>query len=333
MLTKNIYILYPPGYFGTYVHWCISKSEEDLAELTVDDPMNKSDNTEFGGKGTAHLHTRVPTHQSLHAHLIWVAYNKPVEKKIYLINAKNYGNAPMGATPEWAISSIIRIDPDPVIIVINDGGSMDARKFGSLNTITKWPIFYKANQVIENDYKFDSFNCNDSIEDRNKFVEKFSAILPYSTHIDQSKLNMIIKDYETWYTVRNTHNGHEVNEETYIPPTSNIPNLFTISLTDISSPQFPNWFDQFLNKINAGKFNTDYIKGFHQNYIDAQDNLQWFNEIEEFRKNFILTEYLKSHSLIQAFIIMELRLLLPNSYDWKSKSIDEIVTYAIQRRV
>lgn len=331
MLTKNIYILYPPGYFGTYIHWCISKSEEDLARLTVDDPMNKSDNTTFGGKGTAHLHTRIPTHQSLHAHLIWVAYNKPVEKKIYLINAKNYDNSPLGATPEWAISSIIRVDPDPVIIFINDGGSMDSRKFGALNGITKWPIFYKANQVIEHNYNFDSFNCKDSIEDRNKFVERFPALLPYSTHVNQQRLRMFINEYEIWYDVRSTNNGHEVNEETYIPPTYDIPNLFTIPLTDISSDQFPSWFDRFLNKIDAGKFNTEYIKEFHQNYIDAQDNLQWFSEIKEFRKSFELTEYLKSHSLLQAFVILEVFHLLPKDYDWKSKSIDEIVTYATQR--
>ena len=329
MLTKNIYILYPPGYFGTYIHWCISKSEKDLAEITVDDPLNKADSTTFGGKGTAHLHSRVPTHQSLHAHLIWVAYNKPAEKKIYLINAKNYDNERLGDTPEWAISSIIRADPDPVIIFINDGGSMDARKFGALNTITKWPIFYKANQLIERNYQFDSFNCKDSIEYRNKFVEKFSAILPYSTHLNPNKLGSLIEEYTTWYNVRSGHNGHEVNEETYVPPTSDMPNLFIMSLAEISSPQFPTWFDQFINKINAGSFNTDYIKEFHQNYIDAQDNLQWFTEIQEFRKNFQLTDYLKSHSLIQAFVIMEVLHLLKD-YDWKSKSIDEIVIYATQ---
>jgi hypothetical protein len=44
MLHKNVYLIYPPGYSGSYLSWCLSKSEKDLSTITVDDPLNISDN-------------------------------------------------------------------------------------------------------------------------------------------------------------------------------------------------------------------------------------------------------------------------------------------------
>jgi hypothetical protein len=328
MLSKNIYLLYPPGSSGSYIHWCINKSEIDSASQTVDDPVNKEVSEMFGGIGTAHLHARIPTHQSIHQHLIWMTYNQPKEKKVFLLNCHDIPTSFDVSRPDMAIRSILLSDPDPVIVIINDNDVLDDRKYGSLNTITKWPVFFKANQIVERRFGFDSFNCQDSIEARNLFVESYYEIFPFLRGIDYDKLSGGLEWYSEWYRVRNQHNGHEVNEQTYVLPKDRIDHLYQISLTDIVSDRFPTWFDNFVNSIGAGTFDTSYTKSFHQTYIDAQQNLQWFSEIEQFRKTYKLTDFLRSHSLLQAFVIMEIKHHLPAVYNWKDHPIDHIVYVA-----
>lgn len=330
MLSKNIYLLYPPGSSGTYIHWCIHKSEKDLSPLTVNDPVNTQENKTFGGVGTAHLHTRVPTHQSIHQHLCWMTYNQPTDKKVFLINCHNVPNSYNVSRPEVAITSILCSDPDPVIVVISDGGHSDNKKYGALNTITKWPIFFKANQTIEQRFNFDSFNCKDSIAARNTFVENYREIFPSLDELDYSSIGDKLLWYKNWYDVRHEHNGHEVNEETYVLPTLEIPNLFHISLTDIVGPQFITWFKNFVDTTGAGAFDPTYVEQYHQTYINAQQNVQWFSEIANFRKTFQLTEYLTSHSLLQAFVIMEVAPYLPADYNWEEESVQSIVATAKQ---
>ena len=328
MLLKNIYLLYPPGSSGTYIHWCIHKSNVDLADSTVDDPVNTHENKTFGGVGTAHLHTRVPTHQSIHQHLCWMTYNQPTEKKVFLINCHYVPNSHSVSRPEYAINSILCSDPDPVIIVISDNHDLDAKKYGALNTITKWPVFFKANQNIEKKFNFDSFNCKDSIEARNTFVNNFYEIFPSLSGLDYNNIGENLVWYKNWYEVRNEYNGHEVNEETYVLPKLSIPNLYHISLTDIVGDQFLVWFKNFVTSINAGNFDTAYVEDYHSTYVNAQQNLQWFNEIKQFRKTLVLTDYLTSHSLLQAFVIMEIKKYLPDDYKWESESIKDIVATA-----
>jgi len=50
-MKKNIYLIYPPGYSGSYVSWCLSKSEAGSKDTTVDDPINPTNNTKYGGAG------------------------------------------------------------------------------------------------------------------------------------------------------------------------------------------------------------------------------------------------------------------------------------------
>jgi hypothetical protein len=328
MLKKNIYLLYPPGSSGTYIHWCIHKSEKDLSNDTIDNPLNTKDNSTYGGVGTAHLHTRIPTHQSIHHHLCWMTYNQPKDKKVFLINCHNVPNSFQVSRPEMAISSIMASDPDPVIVVIHDNNDPDNKKYGALNNLTKWPIFFKANQAIEEKFNFDSFNCKDSIDARNLFVNRFAEIFPSLSGLDFDTLGKRLNWYKEWYEVRNQHNGHEVNEDTYVLPKLHIPNLYHICLTDIVNDKFLIWFNNFVNSIDAGNFDTSYVTKFHSTYVNAQPHLQWFEEIEKFRKTFQLTEYLESHSLLHAFVIMEVKPYLPDGYNWEKESIKDIVATA-----
>jgi hypothetical protein len=226
------------------------------------------------------------------------------------------------------MKSILQLDPTPVFIVIHDNNDIDVRKYGSLNTITKWPIFFKANQQIANEHQFDSFNCKDSIDARNLFVERYSYIFPYSSPLDRKKINRKMQWYKEWYTVRNTFNGHEVNEDTYLLPRETLDHVYSIAVHDIVSDNFLPWFKNFTELSQSGNYNIDYVNGYHNNYITAQENTRWFNEIVEFRKTLQLTDFLRSHSLLQAFVIMEIKHLLPADYNWQANTIDDIVLAA-----
>ncbi len=324
MLTKNIYILYPPGYSGSYINWAISKSDVDLATSTVDDPVNLNESIERGGVGTSHLHSRIPTHQNLQHHLIWVLYNKPVDKKIYIINsARQYNDLKRS---EHIITMISKYDPTGVFIHIHDDDNLDNRKYGALNTIIKWPIYFKANQVLERKFKFDSFNCKDSLSARDTFYKNFKEIFPYSSPLDYKLLREKIKWFDDWYHIRNEFNPHEVNNQTYLEPSNQLPLIYQIGLTDIVSNNFTSWLDNFLSTSACCDYNTEYVKQYHTNYINAQPNLKWFDEINEFRKTRIITDYLKSHSLLQAFTLMEM-LGQDSQLDYQNKPLEHIETH------
>lgn len=323
MLNKNIYILFSPGYSGTYIHWAISRSEIDLSKNTVDDPINKKIDKNFGGVGTAHLHTRIPTHQNLQQHLCWMIRNQPKEKKIYILNA--HQNQPI----ERTIDAIMWYDPDPVFIYIHDGNNMDNRKYGLLNLITKWPIFFKANQIIQEKYDFDVENL-DSLKVRNTFFEHFDLLFPYVTLLNHDVLqNKIYWNFD-WYRIRNEHNPHEVNESMYLLPKLNLPIIFDICLKDIVSDKFPDWLDQVVSVPGLGEFNTEYVRSNHNNYCASQLNFKWFDEIKKFRETLELTDYFKSNRLLEAFIMLELKDYFINSVNWRDMSIEDILSVSKQ---
>jgi hypothetical protein len=323
MLSKNIYLLYPPGYSGSYVSWCISKSEESLAPSTVDNPVNTASTGKYGGYGTSHLHHRIPTHQNIHQIIAWIILNKPIENKIYLVNFHNEGY--LG----YSIHHIMNFDRDPVFIQIS-ATKTNAIALAKLNAITKWPLYF---QVAELDKKFNiDLDSADLLELRNKFVKHYDTFFPSSMPLDFDKefdyienINEFRKQYKNWYTLRNSYNSHEVNESYYAKPKDKPDYFYNIDLLDIFQENFPNKLHDIMNDCNAGSFNFDYVKKFHQTYIDAQTNLKILNELNEFKKTKIVTDYLTSHPLIEALIIKDLLNELPNDYNWEQETLQEIV--------
>jgi hypothetical protein len=111
-------------------------------------------------------------------------------------------------------------------------------------------------------------------------------------------------------------------------PKDTLEHVYSIAIHDIVSDKFLAWFENFTMMSQSGNYNTAYVNSYHNNYIDAQDNIKWLSEIAEFRKTYQLTDFLRSHSLIQAFIIMEVKHLLPSDYNWQDSTIDDIVATA-----
>lgn len=322
MLTKNIYLIYPPGYSGTYVSWCIYKSEKDSASSTIDNPINNADNKKYGGHGTAHLHHRIPTHTNIEQLMYWLILHKPVDKKVFLVNA------PESYSVNRTINHILNFDRDPVIIQITSSDPV-MRMVANLNAVTKWPLFF---DIQGHNKKFNiDFSVNDeTLHTRNICVKNFNEIFDVCHPIDFDTANENSPSYRfyrnfytNWYDVRNNNNPHEVNDIQYIKPVYKPQYFYNLDLAQIYSSNFIETLKSIVNI--AGEFDFTYVNDFHPNYVDCQKHLQFITDYENFCKTKSLTDYLLSNPLSQAMVILEILDQLPLGYDWESKTLQEIV--------
>lgn len=330
MLRKNVYILYPAGYFGTYINWAINISDCDLKNSTVKNPINKETSGERGGPGTSHLHSKIPTHQGFTKHVAWVMYNRPTEFKIYNINQGSDTPTPV----EKFIAVILNSDPDSIFINIHNNLSKDITNFGNINAMIKWPtqMAIRATEGQVSLDQIDPFNCVDDINFRN-LVAVDEKLFRYQVPVNKNKLRHLLLQDQQWYDLRNRLQPHEINEETYIDPKTYIDNnsylsrVFELSCLDVVKDSFPAFLSEFLIKSEAcTEFDTDHVADFHSEFIAAQDNLRWFESIEKWRQTRELDDFLKSHMGIQGMIIAEMFDLYPNMRrtNWHNKTIEEL---------
>lgn len=323
MLSKNIYLLYPPGYSGSYISWCLSKSESNLSITTVDSPLNISDSKQYGGSGTAHLHHRIPTHSTIKEIMYWLILNRPTEKKIFLVNGWD------NVSIINAIHSIMNFDRDPVIIHITADDHY-TRYIGGLNAITKWPLYFHAREFNKK-YNIDFFNLNNDIETRNKFVEHYEDIFPHSMSTslprppdDPFNLSVLRDIYSNWFTLRNEYNPHEVNSNNYIPPYEKPKHFYSIDLMNIFDNGIFDILESITTESDFGDFDFNFVKNYHSTYVNAQTNLKFKDEIFKLRTTKILNEYLCSHPVLQALTLKEMIAEVPY-IEWKNKTLQEIV--------
>jgi len=211
MLTKNIYILYPAGYSGSYLNWAIHISDNDLYNTTVKSPINTSTSAQFGGAGTSHKHVRVPTHQGILWHLSWVIYNRPTDKKIYIINEGT-------PTVYQSVRIIMQSDPTGVFVIVHNNSDVDVDAYGTINCVTKWPSYGDAKlQLLPTDPREEDFSFHESSKAyRNFIVKHHSAFFEHMEKPDYNELKNEIQRGVNWYQTRNRLQPHEVNESTYV---------------------------------------------------------------------------------------------------------------------
>lgn len=301
MLQKNVYIFYPPGYGGSYINWAINASDKDLATTTVANPVNKKQSTSLGGPGTSHLHTRIPTHQGLDQHLVWVLYNRPVDCRVYIINCSTLD-------VYRGITTIAQFDTNGVFISIHNNNDVDTDAYGTINCVTKWPTYINATLVHRPDFRlhkeFDAHNCADDRLFRNWAFDHHRTFFRHNSTLDYQKLQSQLKVYIDWYNVRHRAQPHEVNEDTYIASPNLDNRVFEISCKDISNDQFLQWFNKFMEDSSVSdSWDTAQVTSIHQEYVAAQKNLQWFSSVRHWEETGQLDEYLTSHSIIEAMII------------------------------
>ena len=111
-----------------------------------------------------------------------------------------------------------------------------------------------------------------------------------------------------WFKVRNHYSPQEITSDQYLS-FSELPydKIFQLSCLDIASANFPELLENIL--LNSGcsdKFEMTRVRDFHQNYINAQDNLQWFDSIQQWRDTNQVDSYLCSKAYIQGYVIKEI---------------------------
>ena len=302
MLQKNVYILYPPGYCGSYINWAIHASDKELQEITVKDPLNNQNSAKYGGAGTSHMHVRIPTHQGLDHHLSWVIYNRPVDSKIYLIST-DYDEV------YSAIKIISQADPTGVFVSIHNNDCPVVDAFGTINCVTKWPTFA---EIMALRYPlhdtFDSYDCAQDRTFRNYVVRNNHKFFRHNRILDQDLLSKkYIDKQENWYKIRHRAQPHEVNESMYVVGVDLSNRLFEISCQDICSDVFRTWFDNFMKCSQVSTaYDQDTVNAYHSTYIQAQKNLQWFDSFNAWKQTGQLDDYLQSHSIIEAQLILEI---------------------------
>jgi len=304
MLTKNIYILYPAGYSGSYLNWAITVSDKDLEPNTVTNPVNESTSVQFGGQGTSHNHVRIPTHQGLQQHLAWVVYNQPTDKKIYVINDYTRDRHVYNS-----IACIMQSDPTGVFVVIHNNSDVDVDAYGTINCITKWPTFCEAWPLaLGYDPREKMFSWVESSNDyRNFIVNNYSSFFLHMEKPDYNILTEEVNKAANWYQTRNKFQPHEVNQSTYVSDFSLGNRIFDISCHDIASDYFPQWLENFMNLSNVSNaYDCKYVTNYHDNYINAQPNLKWFDSIKEWEDTGKLNSYLTSHCGIEAHVILRI---------------------------
>lgn len=333
MLKRNIYFLYPAGYYGTYVNWAISASDVDMRKNTVSNPLNLSKSKELGGTGTSHLHVKIPAHHSPPVHYSWAMRNTDKSPRIYSINLSTNLTLP-GMDTYSFIGVILASDPDAMFVNLHCNNNPDVKRFCSINSLLKWPTQYVAMQSNNHYYKpkFDPFNCKDDIEFRNLIVLNEDNVIRYNNPIDRRAVDQGVKLYDNWFRARNSLQPHEVNSNTYADPAlymSKYQNsVYDLNCLDIVSDNFADVLGDMLRDSGASSdFNTDPVKLIHGDFIQSQENLQWFESIAKWRTTGELDNYILSHSLMQAFVIKEMFSSKPGfslSIDWKTMDLTTI---------
>lgn len=311
MLLKNIYILYPAGYSGTFLNWSISSS---CSLSIVNDPMNTNDSLQYGGVGTAHQHTKIPTHQSIKEHLAWCITNRPNDKRIYCINTNDYN---LSAT----LDAIARTDSDPCIIIIHNNNDYDTTVYGWLNCLLKWPVYLHLNlraSEIRNttlgiNYNAPTWNYQDldNIDLRNDIALNKLFLLnvklsPVTEH-NRAAVEVDHTEYLDWYAVRHQHHPHEVNLDYYISKPIDWQNVYQISCKDIVLPGFVDWLEHFFSVSQVvDRYDTSVVTDTHKKYVSMQHNAQWEKEIDHWRSTGHLSKFLLGHQAIQGFVLKDM---------------------------
>jgi hypothetical protein len=278
-----------------------------MAKTTVKDPINGDNNETYGGTGTSHKHIRIPTHQGNGYHFAWVVRNPELSKnpRIYVINAGD-------EETYWSIWQIAMYDPDGVFIQIHNDNNPLVSSYGIINCVTKWPTYVDASlgdsltnygpEMVHP--KFDPFDCADDRLFRNWAVEDRGQFFRHNNKFNNELMQQWAGRYNRTYATRNRHQPHEVNETMYLTELDLTNRIFSLSCVDVCSDKFTSWLSNFMNQSQVSdNYSCEHVANFHQKYIDAQPNLQWFKSIQRWELLGEIDDYLMSHSIIQAQVI------------------------------
>ena len=176
----------------------------------------------------------------------------------------------------------------------------------------------------------DFMNCANEILVRNFLIKNSGFWWLENRPIDLSRLEKALERDFIWHFYRNKFHPHEVNSDTYLMDRQDCTNrIFEIDCMDIVSDKLPDLIFNFLQNSGAiSNYDCSYLQNFHNNYVAAQQNLQWYDSIHNWRVTGVLDQYLTSHAAIEAQVVKEIfrfygvkTISYQERIQWKEQSI------------
>jgi len=341
MFNNNFYILSPPGYYGTYVSWILYKSNKVTSSSTVDNPMNLSQTTQFGGVGTAHGHIKEPTHITWSRILTWRVLNQSYDNRVFVINSghaiNRFENQNLSMEEENHFMALLGIHPadrNPTFINMCSSSDADEEKYGIITQMLKWPTYFLAVwrldlQIKKQFPEFDAFACN-NIKSRNFFVKNYEWMFRVNNEVSEQEIDRIKTIMNHWYTVRHQYQPHEVNEDQYVSKFA--AKVINVHLNDVLSNDFIDKLQAMLitRGVDLSEFNFDHCKEFHPTFLRKQLYTPWFNDIKQLRESGVYSDFLDSHAIIQAISLLEYKDKLFQMSSWESTETKDLIKQLIK---
>jgi len=264
MLKKNLYLIWPTGYYGTYLHWIINKSNVKTSHTTCDLP--------FLSTGSSHGHYKIPTHMSIESHLHGRIKNNYPIGTIYPIGivtnvTYNSDSFNWRKTFENVLFWIFRLESEPVIINIFNNCDTYHDKIAAINMYNKehWEV---ENTPDSNGYYV--YRDNDELVARNYLVENWKKYYPsHYAQVTHNTLEIYKKNYNKTVELRRKYEGHEYDAETYLV-TAQGKYFYNLQISDFLKPNFIDIVESMLIHSETGDYDFSYVRSIHDKYLQNQ---------------------------------------------------------------
>jgi hypothetical protein len=322
MLNRNLWMIWPTGYYGSYIHWLISKCEKDLSHKTVDSPFFKN--------GSSHAHIKNPPHHTIEFQIQSILRNRYPVGTIYPIGVKsnvtfNSANNNWMKSFENTLFWILRMEQDdPVIINIHNYDNIYQTKLAAVN------VFHKEHWIVtefpdDNGYKpYDDTNI---LNARNYLVHDWKSIYPYQNKkLSIDTINQFCEAYNNGNLLRNKHESHEYNmKDNWISASGK--HLYNISLDQILDNNFIEKLSDIMNDAQIGDFDWTKCENIHTEFLERQQPfIQIANDLYTAARDLIYKPHLDDNILYSALAIdtlYEQHNHLPKN--WQSLTLQQIV--------
>jgi len=313
-------MIWPTGYYGSYIHWLISRSETDLSKNTVDNP--------FFNNGSSHAHIKNPPHQTIENLIQSTLRNRYPNGTIYPIgitsNVSYNGNHHNWMKSfENSFFWILRIENEPIVINIYNGHNEYYTKLAAIN------MYHKENWVVEStpdDDGYYVFQDQDKLRARNYLVDNWKNIYPYhDQQLTTNTVDLYREAINKGVQHRYDNESWEYNkEDNWIHATGKY--LYNIKLEEILSENFINILQNILNDSKSGNFDLSQISHVHLEFLEKQKKYRNItNELYNQATDLIYRSHLSDNILYEALAIDILKNEIKLPKFWHSLTLKEII--------
>jgi len=320
MLNRNLWMIWPTGYYGSYIHWLISRAEQDLSKNTIDNP--------FFNNGSAHAHIKNPPHQTIEFQIQAMLRNRYPTGTIYPIGIRsnvsyNSDNHNWMKSFENTFFWIMRIENEPVIINLYNGGNDYHTKLAAIN------VYHKEHWIIEtvpDSNGYYPFKDNDKLFARNYLVENWKHIYPW--HNEQLSTNTVDLYREAMnksLQLRHEKEGWEYNkEDNWIHASGKY--LYNIEISTVLQPNFIDILADIMSHCAIGNFDWDAVRHIHSEFINKQQPfVSIANNLYTQCKNLVYNPILDNNILYAALAIDTLKEEYELPESWHLLTLKEII--------